>query len=313
MSEINAQEVNEALNRLQFAEAQVFKNITLFPLITTQSEPRAYLFLDEAIPRGLARVTEVSEAGRVPELAFENSSAEKILLVDGDELIGAKQNRIVNLSILVGGGKRVVIPVSCVEVGRWRHESHDFRSAGRAMFRKARAKKIDQVSHSMMKMGTHASDQSEIWRDVEEKVLFARCDSKTTSMSDAFDSMEKDLHQYVEHFQHLPNQSGAVVAINGKISGLELFDSPDAFAKYLGKLIRSYAMDALQAGRSRARPVSESAAKLFLEEVRVAMAERFASIGEGEDIRFRSEYVTGAALAKDGRLVHLAGYNQSSL
>ena len=43
----------------------------------------------------------------MPELAFENASAEKILLVDGDELIGAKQNRVVNISILVGGGKRV--------------------------------------------------------------------------------------------------------------------------------------------------------------------------------------------------------------
>ena len=49
-----------------------------------------------------ARITEVSRGGSVPELAFENSSAEKILLVDGDELAGAKQNRIVNLGAYAG-------------------------------------------------------------------------------------------------------------------------------------------------------------------------------------------------------------------
>ena len=64
-------------------------------------------------------ITEVSDGGSVPELAFENASAGKILLVDGDELVGARQNRVVNISILVGGGQRVVIPVSCVEHGRW--------------------------------------------------------------------------------------------------------------------------------------------------------------------------------------------------
>jgi len=68
-------------------------------------------------------------------LAFENSSAEKILLVDGDELVGAKQNRVINLSILVAGGAKVVIPVSCVEQGRWAYRSREFSSARRALLR----------------------------------------------------------------------------------------------------------------------------------------------------------------------------------
>jgi hypothetical protein len=79
-------------------------------------------------------VTEVTGEGRVPELAFENTSTEKILLVDGDELVGAKQNRILNLTILVGVGQKILIPVSCVEQGRWSYRTRDFRSAGRALF-----------------------------------------------------------------------------------------------------------------------------------------------------------------------------------
>ena len=43
---------------------------------------------------------EVSKEGDVPNLPFENHGNSKVLLVDGDELVGAKQNRIINLSIL---------------------------------------------------------------------------------------------------------------------------------------------------------------------------------------------------------------------
>jgi hypothetical protein len=70
--------------------------------------------------------------------------------VDGDELVGAKQNRILNLTILVGGEQKLVIPVTCVEQGRWRYRNPEFASAGRALFAKARARKMSQVTESMV-------------------------------------------------------------------------------------------------------------------------------------------------------------------
>ena len=103
-------EVVESLNGLALGAPQAHLNLALYPLIAERDSAPDYVLLDDALERHLARVTEVSGAGSVPELAFENSSAEKILLVDGDELVGAKQNRVVNLSILVGAGKRIVIP-----------------------------------------------------------------------------------------------------------------------------------------------------------------------------------------------------------
>ncbi len=117
----------------------------------------------------------------MPELAFENASAEKILLVDGDELIGARQNRVVNISILVGGGQRVVIPVSCVEHGRWSYAQsapgRDFRSGNRTLFAKARAGKMGQVSFSM---------------------------------SDLYDGRSGELDGYATAFHAEPGQCGAV-------------------------------------------------------------------------------------------------------
>ena len=97
-------EIAESLTALKLGEPQTHVDLTLFPLIGDLEAAPGYLLLDEALERHLVHVTEVSAGGRVPELAFENSSDETVLLVDGDELVGAKQNRVVNLSILVAGG-----------------------------------------------------------------------------------------------------------------------------------------------------------------------------------------------------------------
>jgi hypothetical protein len=77
--------------------------------------------------RGEARVTEVSEAGSVPFLQVANGADRPLLLLDGEELIGAEQNRILNTAVLVAAHTEVTIPVSCVEQGRWGYRGRQFR------------------------------------------------------------------------------------------------------------------------------------------------------------------------------------------
>jgi hypothetical protein len=45
------------------------------------------------------------------------------LLLDGEQLVGAKQNRIPNMIVLVAAQTEVTIPVSCVEQGRWGYQA----------------------------------------------------------------------------------------------------------------------------------------------------------------------------------------------
>ncbi|MGE3424887.1 MAG: DUF6569 family protein [Dehalococcoidia bacterium] len=237
------QEIQASLSALKLGAPQVFRNLAIFPLVSAKDAGAGYVLLDEALERKLARVTEVSERGHVPELAFENSSAEKILLVDGDELVGAKQNRILNLSVLVAGGARVVIPVSV-----------------------------------------------------------------SSSMSDAYAAMERSLGEYVAAFFPELRQCGAVLAIDGRVQGLELFDSPSAFARYFAKLVRGYALDAVETANGKVLAPPEEEVRRFLERVGAAAGERFAALGEGEDIRLSGEGLAGGALAAGGRVVHLAAH-----
>lgn len=303
-----AQEINQSFASLRIGAPTVHLNLALFPLFDDGDQPSDYLLLDDALERKLARVTEVSADGRVPELAFENDSAEKILLVDGDELVGAKQNRVLNLSILVGSRQKLMIPVSCVEQGRWRYDSRDFRSARRSLFAKARAKKMRHVTQSMRLNQDRRSNQSEVWADVAGKVAFCQADSDTLAMADAYESRDRQLSAYANAFRAEDGQRGAVLSIDGKPVGLELFDSASAFARYLDKLARSYALDAIETEAGKAVAPSEAEVRRFLDSIRSAAAERFPAVGEGEDIRLTGEGISGGALAANGRVVHLAGF-----
>ncbi len=96
-----------------------------------------------------ARVTEVSEAGSVPFLQVANDADRPLLLLDGEELIGAKQNRILNTTVLVAAHTEVTIPVSCVEQGRWGYRGRQFHPGDASLYASLRAQKAAHVSQSV--------------------------------------------------------------------------------------------------------------------------------------------------------------------
>src|SRR5262245_6186207 len=80
---------------------QVHRNLVVFPIVTSSPNPAQWLTLAEAIEQQLLTVTEVSHSGSVPELAVNNRADRPVLLLDGEELVGAKQNRVLNTTILL--------------------------------------------------------------------------------------------------------------------------------------------------------------------------------------------------------------------
>jgi hypothetical protein len=106
------------------------RRIVVTPLFPRRDPVAEYITLDEALPQAL-RIGETSEGGSVAELVVENPLDERVLLYDGEELVGAKQNRILNVSVLVAPKTRLPIPVSCVEQGWTASRSSSPRSAAR--------------------------------------------------------------------------------------------------------------------------------------------------------------------------------------
>lgn len=298
--------ITEALEELILGQMQAHGNLALFQLISRVALPAAYITLDEVLERGAAVVSEISEGGSVPELRFDNYSGEEVFLLDGEELVGARQNRVLNLSLLVGANSKIVIPVSCVERGRWSYASRDFRSAKRVLYSRARAAKMSQVSASLRRSGTRYSDQHAVWADIANKVETLNCYSPTEAMADLYEHTRPRLDSYVNAFQPISEQVGAVFCINGRVAGAECFDSPDTFKKLLQKLVCSYAMDAIETtGNCIYLPIPEDV-NGFLNDIKSSKFESFKALGEGNDYRLRGRDITGAALVTDGKVIHLS-------
>ena len=300
--------IETLLSNVRIGEPTASGGLTVFPVFHADTAPMKYLLLDDALNAKLAHVTEVSESGHVPELFFENASGKPVLLVDGDELVGARQNRIVNITILVGAGKKLVIPVSCVEQGRWSYRSRNFSSAGRALFASARAKKMSAVSESMRSRRGRVADQGAIWEDIQMKMEARSVHSATSAMADLYEEMAPSLRRAESAFKALPGQTGAVFVSGGRVAGIELFDAPEAFAKCFSKTVSAYEMDAPERAVTVDRDAVLADVQQFLREMIAATAEQYEALGEGRDVRLAGDRVSGGALVNGDQVVHLAAY-----
>ncbi len=299
---------------LEIARPRRHRNLSVFALLADTDGPRGYLTLDEALARGLVRVTEVSEGGHVPELHLENAGERSVLLLDGEELVGAKQNRVLNLSILAPAKQTIVIPVSCVEAGRWRNQGRDFEAADRAHYAGGRAAKMRSVSESLYASGRPLSDQGEVWDGIERKSRRLGIDSPTAAMADLFEGHAASIEDYVEAFGAEPRQVGALFAVDGHIAGIDLFDHPETLAAMLPKLVRSYALDCLEPREPAVEggpQADEAAARAFLDAIAGAEPRLFESAGVGYDARLEAPGLVAGALLVEDRLVHLAGFRVS--
>jgi hypothetical protein len=284
-----------------------FGGLTLFPLFRNGSTPAqpGYMLLEEAVVHGLARLTELGGGGSVPELRFENLGEQAVLLLDGEELVGAKQNRVLNLTILAPAKQAITIPVSCVEAGRWHAESDAFRPAEHVMYSRARAAKAAQVSYSMLTDNSRRSDQSAVWDEIALKAECLHVPSPTQAMNAMYDSKFVPLDAYLRAFAWAEEQAGVAFAIGPEAMGLDLMDHPQTLRAMFPKLLRSYALDALEAPNSAAATGSQLGDFL----ARIGKAERLVrpAVGIGEDVRLTGEGISGAALWAE-RYVHVCAF-----
>src|SRR3954454_7317319 len=150
---------------IQLGDPVERRGVIITPLFPRQQPRAAYITLEEAIPLGF-NVKEVDAAGSVPELLASNPLEANVLLYDGEELVGAKQNRILNVTVLVPAQSEIRIPVSCVEEGRWSARSENFAAARHAAYPELRRRKAERLSRDPMALG---AAQGEVWEEVNAK------------------------------------------------------------------------------------------------------------------------------------------------
>jgi len=299
--------IKDYLDQIKIGRKQSYRNLAVYPLLSTYSISMDYLLLDEALAEGLMEVVEVDKEGSVPELKVNNKSRQMILILDGEELVGAKQNRIINTTILVQGRSSLVIPVSCVEQGRWSYDGPRFHSQERMMSSNLRAMKTEQVNYSVRASGEFRADQGAIWNSIVEKADRMEAPSPTGAMATIYDKEMSSIRDYVSHFRLIDSQVGAVFMINGKVVGLDSFGKPESFSKVSEKLVRSYVLDAIDwFDPEKEHKALKSEVTKFQKAALSSSAEARTSVGLGTDFRLESRKITGFALALDDQVLHVS-------
>ena len=218
------------VSRIDLGEPQRCKNIIVVPVFMTGNHSPEYLTLTEALGKKLASITEVSAAGTVPEVKVFNNSDLFLLLVDGEELVGARQNRTLNASILLAGRSGTIIPASCTERGRWDYQGGKtaFGDAGFVSPHKLRSFTSRSVSESLMRGLGHKSDQTGVWHHVALCGMSAGASSQTSAMADVVTKMARELEECLQQLEALPGQQGLAVLVNGIVVGVDLLSSARA-------------------------------------------------------------------------------------
>ena len=118
-------------------------DLTLTPLHAPSELDFDLRTFDELQSSGFAEAKEIDFEGAVTAIEVLNKSDAFLLLLDGEAILGAKQNRICQKSMIVAPNSAARVPVNCIEQGRWRYdESDDFRSGDFVASPRIRERKV---------------------------------------------------------------------------------------------------------------------------------------------------------------------------
>jgi len=297
--------VREMVKRLELGQPVSHGNLTIIPVHMDKIlDATSYSTLEDALQKGWITMTEV-EGGRVPQVKISNTSRHLIFLMGGEILTGCRQDRILAGDILLAPGRKdLLVPVYCVEHGRWSQTSDHFYSKQNLGTPALRAKAQEKSP----------SAQSQIWASIAEQ------NSKlgVTSASDAYQqAYEKEetrvrIQKVEKKLQDIPrlhpDTVGVIIGLNGEMVSVDIFANPELFAKQWPKILRSSALSSIE--RTGGGTLSRNEAAEFL---RSLMDRNFRS-KSGLDLGFEYSSADNTAnilaLAYAERVVHLSGFPQ---
>ncbi|RMG59471.1 MAG: hypothetical protein D6713_05295 [Deltaproteobacteria bacterium] len=301
-----------SFSRISIGDPVRVREVTFFPLSGVPQAPISYTFIDDALERGDAVVEEVSEAGTVPELRLINFSESILFVLDGTELKGAKQNRVVNASLLIPPKSSTRIPVSCVEEGRWRFTTRRFQKSDFYSPPKIRKRIALSQRESMRSRRRYDADQLGVWEDVREVAQKAKARTATGALHDVFEGTQPTLREYEKSFSLRGTEQGGAFFVGDGFTGFDLFDRHGTYARAFPKFLRSVALEAVTSGLRATRPPEALRSELeaVFREIEEALFEKYHIIGIGEDYRYEGKLSFGKGLYYEGHLIHFSAFSR---
>lgn len=286
-------------------EPQVAGPLAVYPVI---GSPGALAYRSFAQARVLgAFVKELDEGASVGDLLVGNPTDVPVLLLEGEEVLGAQQNRSFDLSVLADAGEQIRVPVSCVERGRWddaRSEEH-FEPAPQAVDPALRRVKRARVNENVARGVDARADQGEVWSEVDARMFRLHAVSDSDALHDVYESRRSDLHALAGIVAPVAGQLGAIACVSGRPVAFDLVSRAEVFADLLPRLAQGYALEAMD------RPVVGPDARTverFLAAALGAPRRVVPTPGMADGFATTTADVSGGGLMHDGQLIALSAF-----
>ncbi len=283
------------IDTYELLDAQVHKNIAIIPIKTPMNHKIDLMTLKKGFELDLVNVKEC-EQSTVNTIIVENKSVVPLLLIDGEEIVGGDQNRIIDATILIAPQSEKKIPVDCTEHGRWGYKSEFKQSAHIANYRTRLAK------HHAYR--NNDSVQQAVWDSINDLEMSRSFSSPTQAMSESYENAKADLNEFLDAFNIVDGQSGIAVLVDGEIKGFEVFLNSEIYKEYHEKILKSYLINAEV--NDDVFAINTDAIKSMIEDALSDEFEEVKNIGLESRFEFKNESGVGSAYTYKNELIHMS-------
>lgn len=276
---------------LRLSGPYTHENLSIYLVHGQDRVNKTYLTLADAIAQ---RKAVVSETGSVNQLQIDNHGDIDIYIQSGDIVKGGKQDRVLKDDIIIpAGAKKVDLSAFCVEHGRWTKRGEESAQAFGAS--------ANAVATPAMKRAVRVdADQSKVWEKVAEQQdtlnanLGVRVNARESASSYQLSMEAPAVRQRAGAFRtalagvaaQQADALGYVMAVNGKVTGADVYATHALFVKMWPKMLDAAAVEAMAAARPGAKFNAPP-----LEDVRAAATGYGARVTHDRDVNLRTNGV----------------------
>ena len=294
-------DINGTKISIELLDSQKYENVEAIPIKSDYFGKKDFLTLKKGYEMGLVEIKEL-ENSTVNTVSCKNDSVAPLILIDGDEITGAMQNRIINDTLLIPAKSTINIPVSCTEHGRWhtKGEGAESRTFKPSLY---------SANHSTRSRKSRASYeerdyQGEVWDSISEFESRSNFKSMTSALNDSYENLKDKQNDYLSKFHIEDGQNGVIFIVNGEVKGLELFYNHSIYKEYHEKLCRSYIIEAIVEKKS-VDNIDRLELMKVLENISQSEFKSKKSIGLGDNLKFSNDFGSGSGLVWEDELIHM--------